>query len=215
MSYKDYALTIAKQQISTLPVSIFPGEITLIDTPQQASEAIACLKSQTLIGFDTETKPSFKKGEPNKVALMQLSTEDHCFLFRLNRLGILDDMAVLLEDESILKIGLSIRDDFHVMHRSSNIEPQGFVELQTLVKQYGIADTSLQKIYAIVFGEKISKAQRLTNWEAHNLTRAQQLYAATDAWACLRIYQHLTTGKFNPSLATLATNQQSKSPDQE
>ncbi|MCC8112588.1 MAG: 3'-5' exonuclease domain-containing protein 2 [Bacteroidales bacterium] len=196
---KQYSLSIAKQQITTLPVSTFKGEISIIETPSQAAEAIAFLKTRDLLGFDTETKPSFKKGTPNKVALMQLSTDDHCFLFRLNKLGITDEMASLLEDASILKIGLSIHDDFHVMHRSSDVEPRGFIELQAFVKDYGIADTSLQKVYAIIFGEKISKNQRLTNWEAPTLTTPQQIYAATDAWACLRIYKHLVMGRFDPA----------------
>lgn len=181
-----------------MPLATFGGDITVVDTPDAARHAVSVLMQEPIIGFDTETKPSFKKGHVNKVALMQLSTANHCFLFRINILGITDEMAALLENENITKIGLSIHDDFHVMHRSSRVEPRGFIDLQNFVKQYHIQDISLQKIYAIIFGEKISKNQRLTNWEAPTLTPQQQKYAAIDAWACLRIYVFLASRSFRP-----------------
>lgn len=194
-------LSITKQQISTMPVATFGGSITVVDTPERAAEAVAVLMRERVIGFDTETKPSFKKGQSNKVALMQLSTLDQCFLFRLNIIGIGPELTQLLESQDITKIGLSIHDDFNVMHRSSKVQPKAFVELQTFVKDYSITDSSLQKIFAIIFGKRISKSQRLTNWEAPELTPSQQAYAATDAWACLMIYNSLTQGTFKPELS--------------
>lgn len=195
---ENFKISISKEQISALQIASFQGEITVVDTPENLSSAVQMLEREKLIGFDTETKPSFKKGHINNVALMQLSTIDHCFLFRLNRLGMGEEISRLMENESITKIGLSIHDDFNVMHRSSHVVPRGFVELQSLVKDYHIEDISLQKIYAIIFGEKISKGQRLTNWEAESLSPQQQRYAATDAWACLRIYNFLKSGQFHP-----------------
>lgn len=194
-------LSITKQQISTMPVATFTGSITVVDTPERAAEAVAVLMRERVIGFDTETKPSFKKGQTNKVALMQLSTLDQCFLFRLNIIGIGPELTQLLESDDITKIGLSIHDDFNVMHRSSKVQPKAFVELQTFVRDYSITDSSLQKIFAIIFGKRISKSQRLTNWEAPVLTPSQQAYAATDAWACLMIYNSLTQGTFKPELS--------------
>lgn len=194
-------LSITKQQISTMPVATFTGSITVVDTPERAAEAVAVLMRERVIGFDTETKPSFKKGQTNKVALMQLSTLDQCFLFRLNIIGIGPELTRLLESDDITKIGLSIHDDFNVMHRSSKVQPKAFVELQTFVRDYSITDSSLQKIFAIIFGKRISKSQRLTNWEAPVLTPSQQAYAATDAWACLMIYNSLTQGTFKPELS--------------
>jgi len=191
-------ISIPKPEISTLPIESFQGEVVLIDKPEEVSDAVERLKACPMIGFDTETKPSFKKNQTNKVALMQLSTESVCFLFRLNKIGIPLALQSLIENKNVLKIGLSVHDDFTVMHRSSQFEPAGFVELQQLVKNYHIADLSLQKIYAILFGKKISKQQRLTNWEASALTPQQQRYAATDAWACLKIYKYLLSGKFDP-----------------
>lgn len=195
----DISISITKDKIIDLPTVTFDGEIKLINTPELAAQAVAELEKHHIIGFDTETKPSFQKGRTNKVALMQLSTLECCYLFRLNIIGLVDELARLLENENIIKIGLSIHDDFNVMHRSSHVAPKGFVELQKMVKKYCIADISLQKIYAILFGKRISKGQRLTNWEAPTLTHQQQVYAATDAWACLQIYNYLIDNKFDPS----------------
>ena len=144
-----------------------------------------------IVGFDTETRPSFKKGQRYKISLMQISTDDTCFLFRLNHIGIPESLEKFLKSSSTLKIGLSLRDDFGAIRKRSDIEPANFLDLQNYVGQFGIEDASLQKIYAILFQKKISKGQRLTNWEADVLTDSQKKYAALDAWAGLRIYNLL------------------------
>ncbi len=194
----NISVSIPKSEISSLPVESFQGEVVLIDKPEDVAPAIERLKVCPVIGFDTETKPSFKKNHANKVALMQLSTDSVCYLFRLNKIGMPLALQSLIESKDVLKIGLSVHDDFNVMHRSSQFEPGGFVELQQMVRQFHITDLSLQRIYAILFGKKISKQQRLTNWEASSLTPQQQRYAATDAWACLKIYRYLLSGDFHP-----------------
>jgi ribonuclease D len=182
-----------------MPTVTYDGLITVVDNLEVAEGAICEIRAAKCVGFDTETKPSFRKGKTHNVALMQISTDSKCYLFRLNKLGIFDELKALLEDENIIKIGLSIHDDFNVMRRTCDINPKGFIDLQTYVKQFHIMDISLQKIYAILFGERISKNQRLTNWEAEALTEGQQHYAAIDAWACLRIYNHLRSGAFVPA----------------
>jgi ribonuclease D len=199
MNANQLTLAISKEAISAMPTVTYDGSITVVDTPEVAERAICEIRNAKCVGFDTETKPSFRKGKTHNVALMQISTESKCFLFRLNKLGLTDDLKALLEDEDIVKIGLSIHDDFNVMRRTCDINPKGFIDLQAYVKQFHIMDISLQKIYAILFGERISKNQRLTNWEADTLTEGQQHYAAIDAWACLRIYDHLRSGAFVPA----------------
>lgn len=192
-----YVVSIGKEDIAALPVKMYPAEIKVIDTGEQAQQAVAVLLKEKMLGFDTETRPSFRKGHLHKVALMQISTAECCYLFRLNKIGI-DSVKPLLENPDVLKIGLSVHDDFNSLHRSGDFEPLGFVDLQQVVKKFDISDISLQKIYAIIFGERISKSQRLSNWEAEQLSDAQQAYAALDAWACLHIYKHLKDGEFNP-----------------
>ena len=182
---------ISKEEINTLPAVTFVGRIFVVHTEEEVTKAVSYLSGYDEIGFDTETRPSFKKGNRNKVCLLQLSTLDTCFLFRLNHSGLPDSLAKLLSNEKIKKIGLAIKDDFAALNQWQSFTPKGQIELQTFVKKYGILDNSLQKIFALLFREKISKSQRLTNWEADVLTDAQKKYAATDAWACLKIYRAL------------------------
>lgn len=193
-------ITISKEEIANMPHALFPGRIIVVQTPSEAKKAVAYLSDFPLLGFDTETRPSFKKGQIHKVSLIQISTEDTCFLFRINRTGFIDPIKKLLQNENITKIGLSIHDDFKMLHKLSDFTPQNFIELQEYVKKFNIQDASLQKIYAIVFGKKISKSQRLSNWEAETLSDAQKKYAATDAWACIEIYKKLRSGKFTRQL---------------
>lgn len=183
--------SISKETINMMPVSTFAGEIIVVNTQEEMLTAINMLKKKTLLGFDTETKPAFAKGVINKVALLQISTDDVCFLFRLNKIGFPIELERLLKNKKIKKIGLSLHDDFAALRKRKSFNPESFIDLQTIVRNYGIADLSLQKIYAILFGEKISKSQRLSNWEAEELSEAQQRYAAMDAWASLRIYLKL------------------------
>ncbi|MBU3808281.1 MAG: 3'-5' exonuclease domain-containing protein 2 [Candidatus Phocaeicola faecipullorum] len=188
----EYQPTIDKKLISEMPKVTFPGRIIIIYSAEEARKAVVYLNRCEVVGVDTETRPSFKKGKINDVALLQISTRDTCFLFRLNRIGIPDFLEEFLLND-VLKIGLSLRDDFNMLRRANKKDPRvgNWIELQDYVGRFGIEEKSLQKIYAILFGKKISKSQRLSNWEADVLTEAQQQYAATDAWATLEIYMKL------------------------
>jgi len=180
-----------KKEIQKLPRALFGGRIITILSEYEAERAVDYLMSQPILGFDTETRPCFRKGHMNKVALLQVSTHDTCFLFRLNRIGLPNCIKRLLEDCSITKVGLSLQDDLRVLGQRSAFTPGTFIELQKEVRDIGIEDMSLQKIFANLFGEKIAKNQQLSNWEADSLTEAQQLYAATDAWSCILIHEEI------------------------
>lgn len=183
--------TIDRETLNELPKAFFQGQIHVAQTPTEAEKAVEYLKQYPIVGIDSETRPSFSKGKQYKVALLQVSTPDHCFLFRLNLTGLTLPVITLLESPSITKVGLSLHDDFMMLHKRAPFQPRAYVELQEYVRPFGIQDKSLQKIYGILFNEKISKTQRLSNWEAPVLTEPQKLYAATDAWACLNIYNRL------------------------
>lgn len=183
--------TITKEEIAQLPVVLFEGRIITIDSMSDLESAVAYLSAQPMIGIDTETRPAFKKGVVYNVSLLQISTLDTCFLFRLNRIGFPSSLIDLFESKSVKKIGLSLQDDFGKLKKMGSFKEQSVVELQQFVKKYQIEDISLQKVYALLFDQKISKSQRLTNWDADVLTEQQKRYAATDAWACLRIYYEL------------------------
>ena len=180
-----------KNKIKELPRTLFDGRIFTISTINEAQRAVEYLLKQPILGFDTETRPSFKRGVVNKVALLQVSSKDTCFLFIFNRLGLPDCLIQLLEDQKITKIGLSLKDDFRLLQLRKEFQIGTFIDLQEEAKEIGVADCSLQKLYANILGGMICKRQQLTNWEADILTDAQKLYAATDAWACVMIHEEI------------------------
>lgn len=180
-----------KKKIASLPQALFPGRIHVVISRFQAVKAVDYLLSQPILGVDTETRPSFSRGTFYHVSLLQVSTHDTCFLFRLNIIGMSPAIVRLLEDTTVPKIGLSWHDDLNGLHKLGKFEAGLFIDIQNHVREIGIEDLSLQKLYANLFGSKISKAQRLTNWERDVLDEKQKQYAATDAWACIQIYEEL------------------------
>jgi ribonuclease D len=186
---------INKEEINKLPLEAFNGKITIVDSQEKVTEAMNILQKQTVVGIDTETKPSFRKGTINKIALLQIATEDHCMLFRLNKIPFPEELVDFLSDKKIKKIGLALKDDLNGLNKHYKFNPENIIDLQSIVKSYGIFELSLQKIYAILFEKRISKSQRLTNWENDTLTEHQQIYAATDAWSTLLIYNRLMQEK--------------------
>lgn len=187
-----------KAFISNLPRYAFEGKIYVIQSASEAERAVEVLRQSPILGIDTETRPTFKKGVSHKVALLQVANEQLCFLFRMNEIGFLPCMADLLADPKVLKVGLSLKDDFLMLkRRDANFQPAGYIDLQNYVKQMGIEDMSLQKLYANVFHKRISKNAQLSNWEADILTDAQKVYAATDAYTCIQLYKEL--GSLNSS----------------
>lgn len=186
---------ISKEEVNELPLAEFEADIVVVDTEEKVVEAMAYLNKCKEVGIDTETKPVFKRGQTHKVALLQVGDLKRCFLFRLNMIVFPGELARFLADKSICKIGLALKDDFVGLNRHFHFKPENVIELQSLVKQYGILELGLQKIYAVVFGLKISKSQRMSNWESEELNHQQQRYAAIDAWAPLQIYYQLKKEK--------------------
>lgn len=199
MSVRKIDISIPKESVNRMRIVRYPGVIHLIETREDALDALAVINQFKVVGFDTETKPNFRKGTCNGVALIQISTGDVCYLFRVNKIGFIKELRDLFSNPDIQKIGLSIHDDFKMLGRLHQFEATALVDLQKMVKDYGIKDNALQRIYAILFSERISKAQRLSNWEAEVLSPAQMEYAAIDAWATLRIFNYLEDGRFDPN----------------
>lgn len=186
-----YLTNITKAQIAELPIVKTTGDIVVVKTDKEADYIVSQLMQETVLGFDTETRPSFVKDVRYKVSLLQLATQDTCYLFRLNFIQEHEGLKKILESSEIKKIGLSVHDDFMSLNKWMRVYPKNFIELQKYVGAFGIEEKSLQKIYAIVFSEKISKRQQLSNWEAPILSPQQQTYAAIDAFACREIYLEL------------------------
>lgn len=180
-----------KSIINSLPLVTFPGKIIVVLNEYEADRAVEYLLSCDVLGVDTETRPAFRKGNNHKVALLQVATRKECFLFRLNHLGLPKSLLRLLSNKQVPMVGLSWHDDLMSLHRREQFEPGLFIDIQDIIGNLGIVDKSLQKLYANLFGEKISKRQRLTNWEADVLTDRQKEYAAIDAWACIKLYDEI------------------------
>lgn len=186
-----YLSTISNELTAELPSARFDGEIIVVDREEQIAAVCRDLAAQQVIGFDTETRPSFKAGMSNKVALLQLSTHRRCYLIRLCRMRLHKEILRILSNPNILKIGADVAGDIRALHALRNFTERGFVDLQHIAPEWGIEEKSLRKISAIVLQQRVSKAQRLSNWEATVMTPQQQMYAATDAWVCIKIYEAL------------------------
>ena len=183
-----FAQHIDKVTIQTLPVTFFEGEVIVVDKPDMVADAAAYLRQHTVLGVDTEARPSFKRGVHYPTALVQIATLERCYLFRLTHVGLPVEIAEIFANPNICKVGLAFKDDITGLRRRRDFKPANCVDLQSIVCKYGIMELGLQKIFAIIFGKKISKSQQLTNWENSHLTPEQARYASTDAWATLSIY---------------------------
>jgi len=189
-----FQITISPDEIGKLELASFPGEIHVIDTlDEEFGKAIAYLKRQKVIGFDTETRPTFSPGQrSNGTALLQLSGAEKAYLFRIKKMGAIPRrLCAIMANPNIVKVGAAIHDDVRGLQKFAGFQPQNFIDLQKIVWEYGIRDKSVKKMTAIILGFKISKAQQLSNWEAENLSESQQKYAATDAWVCREMYLRL------------------------
>lgn len=193
----QYPESISSEELTQLDTVDFTGPIVVVsDVDSEFAEAMEYLKHQTVIGFDTETKPCFSSGSPrHHVALLQLSGEEKAYIFRVNTLGMPAPLASLLSDGSILKIGAAVKEDVNGLMYYRKFTPRGFVDLQSMVGDYGIKDKSVRKMAAIILGKKVSKTQQLSNWEAPQLSGAQLKYAAIDAWVCREMYLRLKSGE--------------------
>lgn len=193
-----------------MPVAAFEGEVVIVDKPEQVAEAVAYLRTQEVIGVDTEARPSFQRGIHYPTALVQIASHERCYLFRLTHIGMPQELADLFADEKIKKVGLAFRDDINGLRRRRDFVPANCIDVQSMVAKYGILDLGLQKIFAICFGKKISKAQQLTNWENSHLTPEQARYASTDAWATLLIYEDLIAHEQLPQKEVEAMKKEEK-----
>jgi len=183
--------TISNELLNDLPLQSYEGEIVVVEEEDGISQVIKEINGENVLGFDTETRPSFKKGVTNQISLLQLTTTNSTYLIRVNKTGVPENLQQLLSNRNVLKVGVGIRDDIRGLQRLADFDPDGFVELQTMATDKGLKDFSLKKLAGILLGFRVSKRQRLSNWEADSLSPAQLVYAATDSWVALEIYKKL------------------------
>ncbi len=199
---------VSKEVISNLKKVEYKGRIFVIISQKEAERAVDFLLTQPILGFDTETRPAFRKGDSFKCSLLQVAAPNCCFLFRLNHTGLCPAVVRLLEDKTVMKVGLAWNNDLLSLHKLGNFKPGTFMDIQDMVRDFGIEDQSLVKIYANLFGQRISKADRLSNWERDVLKESQKIYAAIDAWACIRIFEELTRLKMSGDYELVVKNEE-------
>lgn len=195
-----FKISISPEEIGELTLAAFPGEITVIDSQDEKFlAAVRYLRRQTVLGFDTETRPTFSPEQhSNGTAILQLSGKEKAYLFRVQKLGLPRQLADILASSTVIKVGAATRDDIKGLQSITAFKPHGFLDLQSTVWEYGIRDKSVKKMAAIILGVKISKAQQLSNWEAEHLSDSQLKYAATDAWICREMYLKLLSSEKHP-----------------
>ncbi|MEM9338188.1 MAG: 3'-5' exonuclease [Bacteroidota bacterium] len=182
---------ITNEHIRNLPLLAFEGNIRVIENEEEVDKALDLLRKEKILGFDTEKKPTFKKGDYHPTAMIQLASHHEAFLFRLNKIGCPNSLFDLMSDPEKIKFGISIGDDLKELRKLNPFEPSGFFDLNHIVKDIGVKHIGVKKLAAIFLNKRISKGQQTSNWENDALTEAQQKYAATDAWICLKIHQKL------------------------
>ena len=188
---KSLSNHLTKKEIAAFPIQKFEGEIVLIEQRSQLKSAITELSNEKVVGFDTEAKPSFRKGEYNPVCLVQLATRNKAFLFRIDKTEFSDELVEFFENEKILKVGVAIRDDLVDLNKIRKFDPAAFVEISEVTADMGIVNAGVKGLAAIFLGFRVSKAQQTSDWSAKKLTQFQMDYAATDAWVCLEIYHRI------------------------
>ena len=188
---KMYRKTISRDELNSLPINSFKGNIRVIEDLEGINEVLPLIQKAKCLGFDTESRPSFRKGSNNRIALLQLATDDDAFLFRINKTKLPETLVRILSDPGLVKVGAAIRDDIKGLQKYSDFVPAGFVELQNYVSDFGIENSGLRKLAGIVLNFRISKRYQVSNWENKTLSEGQIQYAATDAWVSYKVYSAL------------------------
>ncbi len=184
-------ISITTDELNLLPLKTFAGKVSVITDPDKLAKVKTEIEKHEVVGFDTETRPSFKRGQIYKVALLQLAIPEKVFLIRLHHTGLPHEIISIFENPGIFKAGVAIHDDIKSLQKLHKFTPASFVELATLARTSGLQVESVKKLAGLLLGIRISKSAQTSNWEAPTLTEKQIDYAATDAWVCLEIYLRL------------------------
>jgi ribonuclease D len=190
-SEHDQKITITTDEINLLPLKAFDGKVNVITEEKNLSKVVLEVLRHRVIGFDTETRPSFKKGQSYKLALLQIAVPNKVFLIRTHYTGLSPEITAIFENPDIIKAGVAIRDDIKALQTLRKFSPAGFVELATVAREVGLQVESVKKLAALILGFRISKSAQTSNWEVPTLSEKQIEYAATDAWVCLELYEKM------------------------
>jgi len=180
---------ISKAEINDLPLIAWEGEIQILESIEKMEAVAATLANESHLGFDTETRPSFKKGDYYPPALIQLATKHCVYLFRISETETFDPLLPILESPHILKTGVAIKDDIKELRAIKDFTPKGFIEIADITAKLGYENRGLRALAGLLLQGRISKAAQVTNWACPKLDNKQVRYAATDAWISREIYR--------------------------
>lgn len=186
-----FPISITKDEIMELPLSSYTGKVVIAYTEEQIASAMMEINRSKVVGFDTEARPTFKKGQTRNVSLIQVATDEKVFLLRIKQSGLTDDLIAFLENEDLIKVGIGLEDDYNLLRRLRGFQPGGFLDLNPQMKELGAASIGARNLAAMILEIRISKSAQTSNWENEVLSQKQIRYAATDAWICLEIYNKL------------------------
>jgi ribonuclease D len=196
------SIKITKEEINALPLKAYEGPVTLVDKDRQMAQALGQLRKEKVLGFDTESRPSFKRGQNYPASLIQLAGEDHVWLFQIQKLKDLSGLWGILARRRPIKAGVAIADDIKKLQDIRNFKPAGFVEIADLSTQAGILNTGLRSLAGLLLKMRVSKRAQVSNWARSELTEVQIQYAATDAWVSRELYLHVRDIRKDPELMT-------------
>jgi ribonuclease D len=184
---------ISKEEISSLPVRRYEGKVSLVETLRELEEARADIRQERVVGLDTETRPSFKKGEVHLPCLVQAATAQAVYLFQLSRLDVFPTLVELLAKPDVVKTGVGLAHDLRQLKLVFPFAVENVIDLGVIARRRGLGQTGVRNLAGMLLGFRIPKGNRTSNWAAPRLSPAQITYAATDAWACRELYLRFET----------------------
>ena len=185
------SINVTKEKINALPLTAYEGPVTIVETDAQLKKVLPRLKKEKVLGFDTESRPSFRKGDNYPASLIQLGGENEVWLFQISKFSDLKPLWKVLANPHIAKTGVAIADDIKKLQELLDFKPAGFIEIADLTQKTGILNTGLRSLAGLLLNIRISKRAQVSNWARSKLTEAQIQYAATDAWVSRRLYMHM------------------------
>lgn len=188
---------LSRDYVNSLPIIRFEGEVKVINDVSSASKIIKKLSREKMLGFDTESKPSFKPGVSHPISLIQISTLKTSYLFQVNGNGLIPLLEPLLTSPKIKKVGVGLAHDINKLKGFNDVTLDGLIDLSLLAKEKGIIQTGARGLTARYLQKRLVKTAQTTNWARSELSEKQKNYAATDAWVCLKIYPLLKKDKIN------------------
>lgn len=187
-----FPLSISKEEVMQRPLKSYEGKVIIATDLENTKEALKEIERHKVVGFDTEAKPTFQKGQIRNISLIQVATENKVYLLRTHVIGVSDALHNFLQNPNITKVGIGLLDDFNLLNRLRTFEPQGFLDLNSTFQELGAQNIGARNLAAMVLDIRISKSAQTSNWETETLSEKQIRYAATDAWICLELHKKLS-----------------------